>query len=165
MSAVVLKLDLASAEHQLTRILPEQITSCWPFIVTFIEEALTDGPDEPDLMLIFNNLISGIMEAWVLVRKGDEEDWSDAQTAAVITLQVNEDISTGNGRLFLYSLSGTEYLTDDIWADMLVAAAEYARQRGCSSVSAVSTNERVIQVFKEAGGNVDARYLSMKVGE
>lgn len=160
----LLKLDLISAEHKLVRILPEQIPATWEFILPFIEDSLIDSADEGNMTMVFNNLISGLLEAWVLVRKGDNKNWTDGETAAVVTLQFTQDSNTGSRSLFLYTLSGLEYLSDEVWADMSVAVAEYARASNCTNVVAVSSNARVIQVFKKAGAEVESRYMTLKVG-
>ena len=99
-----------------------------------------------------------------MVRKGKSKDWTADETAAVVTLQCTQDSNTGSRSLFLYTLSGSEYLSDEVWADMTVAVAEYARASNCTNVVAVSSNARVIQVFKKAGAKVESRYMTLKIG-
>ena len=65
----LLKLDMISDEYKFVRILPEQIPETWVFIVPFIERALMTSSDETNLVLVFNSLVSGVLEAWVLVKK------------------------------------------------------------------------------------------------
>ncbi len=120
----VLKIDLLSYEHRFVRILPEQVPDTWPFIVPFIEEALVSSADGDNLPMIFNNLLSGCLEAWILVRKGDSLDWKDAETAAVVTVQVTEDRNTGSRSLLVYTVTGADYLSDELWKEMTVATSE-----------------------------------------
>ena len=167
MTAVTAKdisIDLASQKHKLNRLLPDQRSATWTFIVPYIEEGLMESADGENIVLIYNNLLSGLLEAWILIRKEEDVNGLDAELAAVLTIQVVEDPNTGARNLLVYSISSEEYVLNETWTDVGIAVAEYARANSCMNLIAVSSNPTIIEICKRFGANVDSRYIVMKVG-
>ena len=159
-----ISIDLASKKHKLIRLLPEQIPATWPFIVSYIEDGLMESVDGEDIALIYNNLLAGLLETWILVRKGEDENGLDADLAAVLTIQIVEDQNTGSRNLLIYTVSAEKYISSSTWDEVGMSLAEYARASNCKNIIAVSSNARIIEICKRSGANVDSRYIVMKVG-
>ena len=159
-----LTMDLALETHKLVRIMPEQIPDCWQFISGPISESLVHSVDGKNMSLVFTSLVAGYLEAWVLLRRISEDGWEDSVTAAVATLQIMQDNNTGIRSVLIYSLTGAEYLSDELWADMIAGTAEYGRANNCTNITVVSSNPRIIKVFKKAGASSDTRFMVMEIG-
>jgi hypothetical protein len=157
-------LDLIAADYKFVRVLPEMVPEAWDTIRPFIEDGLKDCEDGFSVPMIYSNLLAGLLEPWILINKEDGGEWADAQVAAVFTTQVIEDSNSGNRNLLVYTASGVSYLSDELWEDMAVATANLGRSHSCNNIVAVSSNPRVIEVFKMLGASTKTRYLVKEIG-
>lgn len=157
-------LDLIAADYKFVKVLPEMVTEAWDTIRPFIEDGLADSADGFNIPIVYNNLLTGLLEAWVLIKKEEGGEWSDGEIAAVFTVEVVEDANTGNRNLLIFTASGVSYLTNALWEDMAIATSNYGRERGCNNIIAVSSNPRVIEVFEMLGASTKTRYLVKEIG-
>ena len=141
----------------LIQLTPEQISAHWldikstlRFNMLPIAEA---GPDEMNKLL--EKMLLGEMQAWVAMQ--------DKDIAAMIITMLSTEPGTETRNLLLYSLFGYSFVRSETWRAALATLQQFARELGCAEIIAYTKVERVIEIAKELGANLDYRLVKMEV--
>lgn len=141
----------------LTRLMPDQISRYWSDIkATLRYNLLPIANAEPEQMnRLLEQLISGEMQAWVIIQDGD------CVAMVITTLATEPGAETRN--LLIYSAYGYTFVKPESWKSALETLRKFAEALECKEIIAYTKVERVITISKELGADVDYRLIKLEV--
>jgi hypothetical protein len=132
--------------------------SDWDAINQAILVSLPPTSDERSEFIshnIYKSLMSGKMECWILVNKGE--------TYLLATGYVIKEDITGDTTFVVYSLYGYKPIKSNIWFLLIDEIKKRAKALGCSKIIAYSSLDRVVQLVKTLGWNTEFSFLFLKL--
>lgn len=144
----------------MTKLLPDQISRFWPIVKYAIEESLPPTVGEhPDKMnRILSSTLSGGLDVWVSYTRGDM-----IKINSIVLTKITYDDASHTKNLLIYCLYGYGEITEESWKEGFGALAKYARSKGCSKVTALSSIPYVIEVAKNLGAETDYTFISFNL--
>lgn len=147
----------------LIQLRPDYVASNWNVISKAIEEA--DPPyvhDDPEKM---NNVLRAIlsekMHCWAYY--GELE--GKATILGFIVTTVIDDPCSGVRNLLIYSMTGYNRITLEMYKDGFSTLKTFARSAGCHRIIAYTNSRRVAQVSRLLGGETEYILLKFEVAE
>ncbi len=147
---------------RLQQLTPAEIAKAWPQLKSSIMNLMPDNSDATAGKLL-QSAVTGLMDVWLLVSTND--DLEVVSSHGVLTTKVMEDGLGGlsDKTLLIYTLSAYDGLKEEEWEAGFETLKQYARKRGCASVSAMTKNPRILGVVKRLGGDTKQRFVTMEV--
>ena len=149
----------ALATHQLLCLTPEDAAKIWPVLSTTIQETLPGSATSQNMANVLAAIMRRALEVWVLVR----EEGDEILLAATLTLSVVIDSFTADKSLLIYTFNSDEYISNELYDRMFKAVSKYARERGCTTLTAISNHPKVIRVAERFGAASDSRFLTLRL--
>jgi len=145
----------------LIQLTPNQIAQAWPGMKEPIRKALIPQMEVTDeaMNMILRNLEQGTSQAWLLT---DVVEDKTIVYAVGITCFSREAI-TNTKNLLIYSLYGFQFIPDSLWKSGLHTLLEFARREGCFKLIAFTLVDRVVDVARGLGAEVNVRQLTWEV--
>jgi hypothetical protein len=139
-----------------------EIAKAWPQLKSGIMSLMPETSDATAGKLL-QSAVTGMMDVWLLVET--DEEGKIISSHGVLTTRVMEDGLGGLGdkTLLIYTLSAYDGLREEEWEGGFEMLKRHARKRGCSSISAMTKNPRVLGVVKRLGGDTRQRFVTMEV--
>jgi hypothetical protein len=139
-----------------------EIAKAWPRLKSSIMNVIPEQ-SEATAGKLLQSAVTGMMDVWLLVSIDDEGKVLGSH--GVLTTRVMEDSLSGVGdkTLFIYTLSAYDGLREEEWEGGFEMLKRHARKCGCSSISAMTKNPRVLGVVKRLGGDTRQRFVTMEV--
>ena len=97
-----------------------------------------------DLHTLLAQLIGGGAQCWVYLENGN--------ILAHLITSVQRDVLSGNTQLNLYSLYAYGPVPATAWEDMRDKIEKYARNTGCFTITAATTNPVLVRLLERFGG-------------
>ena len=76
---------------------------------------------------------------------------------------VMEDFLSGIRNLLIYSLFGARPIEDSMWVRGLETMRKYAKANRCVKVMAYSNIDRIEEIVKSLGGEIEWKFISFPV--
>lgn len=115
---------------------------------------------EESLISVYESILSGVSQVWVLSKK--DKEGKNTVYALCITCFTKEN-ATETKNLLIYSLTGYKFVTQDLWVEGLRALEAFAKKKGCSKIIAYTRVDRVVEIAKTLGADVDTRFIRWEV--
>ena len=160
MSSTELSTEIKDTKEafQLIKLSPEQINDQWIAVWDAMLASLpptADVPGEVEKSETLKALLEGRLDCWFLMK--GEEVWSVATTC------FTKDIVSKDKSMLIYSFLTYKPITNDLWFKIVLNISKYAKQNGCSSITAYSEVQRIIDVIDMLGGKSNFRFLRLEV--
>ena len=97
---------------------------------------------------ILSSLLAGRAQCWALFEQGDDQR-KHILAFAVTTAEVER--LSGTKFLNIWALYAYRSPTSAQWAVVRKALAEFARAQGCSNISAITNNPKVVEIAQGEG--------------
>ena len=145
----------------LVMLLPGQIAEKWDILRYGVEEAVPPTiSSSPRVMNnILMSLLDGSAQCWVEYKVEEEK----IVVYGFVITTIMEDFLSGVRNLLIYSLFGARPIEDDIWIRGLETMRKYARANGCEKVMAYSNIDRIEEIVKSLGGEIEWKFISFPV--
>ncbi len=133
----------------LTKLDSKQIATFWDDIKKHLEIGLLPYVDvTPEGMLyIQESLLKDVMQAWVSY-EGDAEN---IDVKAIVTTTVTIDPASQSRSLIIYSLSGYDNISKELYLEGMEGLKQYALSRKCTSVVAYTSIPNVEKLAVRLG--------------
>lgn len=147
---------------RLLRMQPDQIPIGWGFIRKAMQVATAGGfdPTEESLANLLQALMAGRIDSWVFYKQRDEEE---GKVLGLMLTTITEDTIAQIKHMLIYSMSGFNYIDDEKWMIAFTTLAKYARAKGCSTIRAVTNNDRVLDVAAKIGAEIVGYTIEVEV--
>lgn len=149
-------------EFHMLRIFPEQVHTFWGPI----REAVIDSfgsvygqIDEDEIASIQSEIMRGAIQVFGIVESTEDL----ALTAIALTIISNEPVLRKKS-LVIVGIKSFRHIPDGVWSKLLVGAVNQARAEGCTAISLVSKDERIIKICKDNEFSIDTRFCFLEIG-
>jgi hypothetical protein len=143
----------------LLQLMPDQISSYWPIIKYAVENALPPTAGfNVDMNYVLESLLSGEMQAWATIEKETKK------IVALTTTMVTEDPAIRQKTLLIYSITAMgDKIGKENWIDNFRMAMKYAKERGCTRITAYTQSEAIKKMAEYFGGDTSWSVVTFKV--
>ena len=156
--SLVIKKEIEGLKDHLMllRLEVDQVNRYWVIIEKAILESLPPVAKEDENLLpnILKNLLSGDMQCWVVAKN---------RTIYAMLVTTPQFEIGGTKNLLVYTLYGFDNLNMEIWEEGFLSLKKYAKSIGCKSIVAYSNVERILQVCRLLGGNIEYTFITLEV--
>ena len=127
---------------------PDQIVAFWDAIkhgMSTLERIRERGGSPQDrLNSVLKNLLSGYLQCWIIF----EEEEGKRKLHAFGISYIMKDRLTDKETLIIDSLYGFRKLSNELAVEAIDKLKEYAKNTGCSTIYAITSNKRVIDLME-----------------
>jgi len=142
------------------QIMPEQVAYYWESIKDKVDETLPAIPGESDkLNGILTSLLNGTMICWISYRIVEERKKSNA----FLITSINHDHITGVKSLVLYCLYVMGRADMTAWKEGFEAIKRFGASKGCTRLTAYTTNDFLVRMANEFDGGADYHFISIPI--
>lgn len=144
----------------LVKLLPAQISACWPVIKESVRRSVPpmtgDSPNQMNNIL--RSLQSDNLSCWAII---DEE----GKVLAVVITTFLYDECSETKNLLIYSMATfiRGKLDDSFWLDGMRTLGFYAKRNGCRGIIAYSKSNQVLHFMESLGGITDTRLITVNL--
>ena len=138
----------------LTLMSPSFVSQHWDNIYKMFEPALFK-PSETVKTNLLRGIISGITQCWIFTR-------DEVGIGMVLTNMTKDPYSQTRDLLVYAVVSNGESIHDD-WEKGLDTLMQFARNKGCSRITAFTNNKKLIGLLQHFNADTDMRFLSWEV--
>lgn len=143
---------------------PEHVAHNWPIIRLSLLKSWPEGStlSEEALANIQVAMGEGVMDCWMVIQQLEDRS---QKILAVMTGYPSSDGLVGDKSYHIFSLFGFGYLPNELWRTGFEAIAQRANSLGCSELTAISSNARVIKMLEWLGGDSSTRLVRVPLGD
>ena len=141
----------------LTKLLPEQISKFWPIIKYAVEMSLPPiAGEHPDRMnRILASTLSGTTDVWASYTRGEENRFE-----GIVLTRLGYDETSNTKSLLIYCLYGYGEVNRNSWLQAIELLAKYAKSKGCSRVTAYTSEPYIVKLATDLGADVSYTFIS-----
>jgi hypothetical protein len=148
----------------------DKVSTFWPLVEKSLRLAIESGdpPGVPDTPETYTNILKSMLEGYVdcfMIGEvaNEAKVVDDFRILAIGTTIVSTDPVSGSRTLLIYTLSSFVVITDETWRWAFSHLMEYAQERGCVSMIAITRNARVLDIINKLGGSTEYRLVELEV--
>lgn len=161
-----------STRFYLVQIFPQQVHQFWTQIKEAIIEsfgAVYGGMQEDEITSIQTEILDGRIQVWGVIETQETEavqnngQVAKRMAAIALTMISNEPILRKKS-LVIVGIKSFGHIPDLEWNNLVMGAINQARGEGCTTISCVTKEKRLIKLCQENGFNVDTRFCFLEIG-
>lgn len=156
------EVSLNQREFHLVRIFPQQVHTFWEQIRETIVESfgmIYEEVGEAEIASIQSEIMRGTMQAFGVV-----DSRGDVRMSAIALTLISDEPILRKRSLVIVGLKSFCHIPDSVWDKIIIGAMNIARAEECTVISAVTNNEKLIELARRSGFSTDIRFCFLEIG-
>jgi len=137
---------------------PEFVAHHWPEVREYVSAAIPPvGLNEGhSLNKVLEQILLGKIVCWAILD-------NERILRGFLLTTIVEDYCTGTRSCLVYSVAGEIFKSQEIWKDGFEALVTYAKGMNCRLLSAYTRHDKLAEVVRHFGFNIDWKYIYLEV--